>query len=90
MMDGKRRDKRINQKRFVCFEGDGFQIFSQTKDISENGAFISTHYLLEPGTEIDVTFVDVQGEKPRKATVIHSPGDRASDVDQSGFGVELR
>ncbi|MEZ4704665.1 MAG: PilZ domain-containing protein [Bdellovibrionota bacterium] len=91
MMDGKRKDKRVEEKKFVCFEGEGFQVFSQTRNVSSHGAFISTHYLLEPGTEIEVTFVDDEEKIPFKAKVVHTPriSDGETDVDQSGFGVEI-
>jgi hypothetical protein len=84
----KRKDTRVNRKVMVCFEGEDFSIYSKTKDVSANGAFISTHYILTPGTEITLKLEEPPVEK--RARVVHMAisGDESSEnLDETGFGV---
>ena len=89
-MSNKRKDERIAQKVLVCFEGEDFSIYSKTRDISQSGAFISTHYILTPGTEITL---HMEAPQPieKKARVVHLAiaGDEKEDIDNTGFGVEF-
>lgn len=69
----KRRAGRIHNQKLVRFEGDNFSIYSKLHDISPYGAFLATHYLLEPGTRIKLSMIEEGGsETDREARVIHS------------------
>lgn len=69
----KRRENRNSGESLVCFEGDNFSIFSKLHDFSDHGAFIATHYLLDPGTQVTLSFIDGRlKDKKRSAKVIHS------------------
>ncbi|MCC7460482.1 MAG: PilZ domain-containing protein [Proteobacteria bacterium] len=89
-MSNKRKEQRTPRKVLVCFEGEDFSIYSKTRDISEHGAFISTHYILTPGTEITLHLEAAQPIE-KKARVVHLniSGDEKDDVDNTGFGVEF-
>lgn len=89
-MSDKRKEERVAQKVLVCFEGEDFSIYSKTRDISEHGAFISTHYILSPGTEITL-HLEAPVPVEKKARVVHLSlqGDDKDDVDNTGFGVEF-
>ncbi len=91
-MSNKRKEERTAKKVLVCFEGEDFSIYSKTRDVSDHGAFISTHYILTPGTEITL-HLEVEAPKPvaKKARVVHLSiaGDEKDDVDNTGFGVEF-
>ena len=90
MSDNKRKEERIAKKVLVCFEGEDFSIYSKTRDVSGHGAFISTHYILSPGTEISLTLEESLPIE-RKARVVHLSlqEDNTDDVDNTGFGVEF-
>jgi hypothetical protein len=89
-MSNKRKEERIPQKVLVRFDGDDFSIYSKTRDLSEHGAFISTHYILSPGTEITL-HLEAPEPMEKRARVIHLSlqGDNEEDVDNTGFGVEF-
>lgn len=89
-MSNQRKEERIAKKVLVCFEGEDFSIYSKTRDLSEHGAFISTHYILSPGTEITVR-LETPTQAEKKARVVHLSlqGDDQDDVDNTGFGVEF-
>ncbi|HLG20388.1 MAG TPA: PilZ domain-containing protein [Bdellovibrionota bacterium] len=58
----RRRSIRRKEPVLVRFEGDNFSIYSRAMDISAEGAFLATHYLLDPGTPIQVHFVEPAGQ----------------------------
>lgn len=66
----KRKEDRRTEDAIVRFEGADFSIYSRMVDVSEHGAFLATHYLLDPGTQIQVFL----GERTdaKSATVVHS------------------
>lgn len=87
-MSEKRKETRTLQKLLVRFDGEDFSIYSKTKDLSDHGAFISTHYMLNPGTEITLTLDETNIEK--KARVVRIAGSsEEKDIDNTGFGVEF-
>lgn len=90
MSDNKRKEERIAKKVLVCFEGEDFSIYSKTRDVSGHGAFISTHYILSPGTEISLRLEEALPIE-RKARVVHLSlqDEKSDDVDNTGFGVEF-
>lgn len=88
-MSEKRKEERTPKKVLVCFEGQDFSIYSKTRDVSSTGVFISTHYILTPGTEITLR---MEEDLPieRKGKVVHlSIQDENEDIDNTGFGVEF-
>lgn len=89
-MSNKRKEERVAKKVLVCFQGEDFSIYSKTRDLSEHGAFISTHYILSPGTEITL-HLEAPQPMEKKARVVHLSlqGDEKDDVDNTGFGVEF-
>ena len=89
-MSDQRKEVRHSKKVLVCFEGEDFSIYSKTRDISEHGAFISTHYILSPGTEITLHLeAPMQAEKKARVVHLSLQGDDEDDVDNTGFGVEF-
>jgi hypothetical protein len=89
-MSDQRKEERVPKKVLVCFEGEDFSIYSKTRDISDHGAFISTHYILSPGTEITL-HLEAPQRIEKKARVVHLSlqGDEETDLDNTGFGVEF-
>ena len=86
----KRRSERVKGESLVKFEGSDFSIYSKVTDISEVGAFVATHYLLDPGTDIDVSIIDPSGkESIRKARVIRHTTDSDTKNSKVGLGVEF-
>ena len=88
-MNNKRRSDRNDQNILVSFSGDDFFIFSKLKNLSLEGAFISTHYILDPGTEITLKMEDTNTEKKAKVVRIATIGEDNQDVDDSGLGIEF-
>lgn len=80
----KRRASRRKEETLVRFEGENFSIYSKATNISEIGAFVATHYLLEPGTNIDFFVIDPDGkELSTLARVVRS----SSTFDEKGQSV---
>lgn len=87
-MSEKRREIRTLKKILVCFKGEGFAVYSNTKDVSDHGAFISTQYLLTEGAEIEVKLDDIEVEKKAKVVWVSYEA-KPTEVDNIGFGVQF-
>jgi hypothetical protein len=67
----RRRSARVKEPTLVRFEGKNFSIYSRAMDISKEGAFLATHYLLDPGTSIELHFVENrEGSNSTSARVV--------------------
>ena len=80
----RRIEQRTDQYLPISFEGDGFLIFARTKNYSKTGAFILTHFLLNPGDEIQVC---LGNQEKSSATVVHVPVHMDQTLGEPGFGV---
>lgn len=87
----KRRTTRRQEDSLVRFEGADFLIYSRMLDISDHGAFLATHYLLDPGTEIRLFIQEPQGkEHPMSARVVHSSSAKDKEGRRIlGLGLEF-
>ncbi|MFH1261946.1 MAG: PilZ domain-containing protein [Pseudomonadota bacterium] len=90
-MEEKRRSPRMKEETLVRFEGSDFSIYSRATDVSERGAFLATHYLLDPGTRIHVSLIDPSGtEATVSAKVIRAMTQtNARGEMMIGLGVEF-
>ncbi|MCB0308438.1 MAG: PilZ domain-containing protein [Bdellovibrionales bacterium] len=88
----KRRAIRKSEDSLVRFEGDDFLIYSRMLDISDHGAFVATHYLLDPGTDINLVLTKPSGkEEPKAATVVHSNASKNKEGKKVlGLGIEFK
>lgn len=84
----KRKEIRTLKKILVCFSGEGFSVYSNTKDVSPHGVFISTQYLLTEGSVIQIQLDQEVKEKHGKVVWVSSKNSLA-DIDSIGFGVEF-
>ncbi len=87
----KRRSQRKALEGLVRFDGDNFSIYSKLADLSEHGAFVATHYLLDPGTDIEIHLYGVVGkESVLPARVVHSSTAKELNGSKTlGLGVEF-
>lgn len=87
----RRKSPRKMEDTLVRFDGENFSIYSRATNVSAGGAFVATHYLLDPGTRISVHLIDPSGgEDVRMARVIRSESrtDERGEA-QVGLGVEF-
>ena len=88
-------ERRLSSRRvgetLVRFEGENFSIYSRALNLSERGAFVATHYLLDPGTQIELHLFDaVGGESATQARVVRTNAQKTERGDSViGFGVEF-
>jgi hypothetical protein len=87
----KRKHPRKIGETLVRFEGENFSIYSRALNVSDQGAFVATHYLLEPGTEIALHLIAPNGtESATNARVVRTNTHRSEHGDTViGFGVEF-
>ncbi len=87
----KRRSQRKREETLVRFEGENFSIYSKATDISDWGAFVATHYLLDPGTKIALHVIDTDGSESRTdARVVRSyVGNKDTGSTLVGLGIEF-
>ncbi len=87
----RRQSPRRKGETLVRFEGENFSIYSRALDVSEGGAFVATHYLLDPGTEIQFHMIDpAGGESATQARVVRTTSQTNERGEISiGFGVEF-
>jgi hypothetical protein len=87
----RRKDVRREGETLVRFEGDNFSIYSRATNVSEGGAFVATHYLLDPGTQIQVHLIDpAGGESATAARVVRTSSQKTERGETTvGFGVEF-
>ena len=90
-VEEKRKHIRRLGETLVRFEGENFSIYSRATNISERGAFLRTHYLLEPGTRIQIHLIDPAGlETATPARVVRAMSDVSQRGEVSiGLGVEF-
>ena len=91
MTEERRRWQRKAEETLVRFEGDDFSIYSRALNVSDRGAFIATHYLLDPGTQIQFHMIDPNGAESRTAARVVRTNPRKSERGEVvvGFGVEF-
>jgi hypothetical protein len=95
MTDNRRSERRRSPRRkgetLVRFEGENFSIYSRALDVSEKGAFVATHYLLDPGTRIHLHLIDpAGGESATQARVVRTATGAVERGEATiGFGVEF-
>ena len=86
----RRKSERKKCEKLVRFDGDNFSIYSRVTDLSNNGAFLATHYLLDPGTSIRLHLLDVPDKNlPTEACVIRIVGQTTDGSDSVGLGIEF-
>jgi hypothetical protein len=86
----RRRSVRRNEDCIVRMEGENFSIYSRAANMSERGAFVATHYLLDPGTEISLCLIDPEGrERTTEATVVRTSIESGEETPDVGLGVEF-
>jgi hypothetical protein len=86
----RRKSVRHNDDSIVRMEGENFSIYSRATNTSDKGAFVATHYLLDPGTEINLCLIDPDGrERITQARVVRTAVDTAEESDEVGLGVEF-
>jgi hypothetical protein len=87
----KRRSPRRKEETLVRFEGENFSIYSRATDLSDGGAFVATHYLLEPGTHIDLSLIDPSGAEAKHAARVVRSMTELNDRGELtiGLGVEF-
>jgi len=87
----RRRVPRRKEPTLVRFEGDNFSIYSRALDVSDRGAFLATHYLLDPGTAIQLHFLETPGgEVTTSARVVRTTTRTTERGEISiGLGVEF-
>ena len=87
----KRRTKRRREETLVRFDGNNFSIYSRAVNLSESGAFLATHYLLDPGTQIELHLFDSVGqESVTSARVVRAMTSGSGRGEATiGLGVEF-
>ncbi len=87
----RRQSPRRKGETLVRFEGENFSIYSRALDISDHGAFVATHYLLDPGTQIEMHLIDpAGGESATHAKVVRTMSHTSDRGEVSiGFGVQF-
>jgi hypothetical protein len=88
----KRKAARRSDETLVRFDGDNFSIYSRATNISDVGAFVATHYLLDPGTMIQLSVIDSSSgaEERMPARVVRAMSEtNARGETTIGLGVEF-
>ncbi len=90
-MKEKRKAERKISETLVRFDGDDFSIYSKAVDLSSSGAFVATHYLLDPGTSIELHLFDASGSAASKpARVVRSSTRTDENGERTiGLGIEF-
>lgn len=88
--DERRRSPRIVGEQVIRFEGENFSIYSRALNTSETGAFIATHYLLDPGTPLQLHLTDASGiESMTHARVVRTTTEKTERGEATlGMGIE--
>lgn len=90
-MTDRRKWARTDGETLVRFEGENFWIYSKATNVSPRGAFISTHYLLEPGTQVQLFLIDSLGnESTTVAKVVRTASENTVQGNVCvGMGLEF-
>ena len=90
-MEERRRWTRKAEETLVRFEGDNFSIYSRALNISDRGAFVATHFLLDPGTQIRFHLIDPTGAETHTPARVVRTNTKKSERGEAvvGFGVEF-
>ena len=90
MNEERRKTARRSGDTLVRFEGENFSIYSRALNVSDQGAFVATHYLLDPGTQIALHLIDAAGgESATQARVVRTMAKAEQGELSVGFGVEF-
>lgn len=88
----RRRFTRRYEESVIQFKGADFEIYSRSPNWSPGGIFVRTHYLLEPGSQVEVQIplggaagsVPLSGRVVRAADPTHT-----GNEEQVGLGIEF-
>ncbi|MFH1018136.1 MAG: PilZ domain-containing protein [Pseudomonadota bacterium] len=91
MMEERRRWARKIEETLVRFEGDNFSIYSRALNVSDRGAFVATHFLLDPGTQIQFHLIDPAGGESQTTARVVRTNTKKTERGEAvvGFGVEF-
>jgi hypothetical protein len=87
----RRKAVRTKEETLVRFDGSDFSIYSRATDLSATGAFVATHYLLDPGTKINLNLIDPSGSEARHPAKVVRAMTQTNDRGETtiGIGVEF-
>lgn len=91
MAHEKRTVERKPCQKLIRFQGEGFHIYSRILDLSPKGAFVATHYLLDPGTPIEILLSTSDTDAAKgQARVVHSSTLKKNNGEEIlGLGIEF-